>query len=89
MTIQTSKGKTFLAEWFGGTLDHRFVTGEIFAPLDVKLLSDIVLDFEGLDYIERYDDNEGDKRFLIEPRLRAIYWTDLGTIRLEFWGKQE
>lgn len=89
MTIRTNREKEFNAVWFGETLDKGSVFGEITPSSDVSFLSDIIDDFEGLKFIDRFSENEGNVRFNVRSKLRSINWTDRGTIRLEFEGVEK
>lgn len=80
MTITTSRGKTFPAEWAWGPVGPQ---EQLMLQIrDERPLSEIAADFEGCDRIHRQSDLEGDLDFEGYTALRAIQRTPEGAVRL-------
>lgn len=60
MTLETSKGNTYQVGW----VDAPAVTKHLHLQMtDTRPLSEICPEFEGLDWLRRKDENQGDKLF--------------------------
>lgn len=71
MTIRTSKAKEYGADYLGGpTRSGGAVMLKII--MDGRRLPEIAAEFDGLDWIERISDDEGNKRFEGYTRLAGI-----------------
>ena len=72
MQLKTSKGKTYTVEW----ADTSTFTGDMLLEMhDDRRLPEIAGEFDGLAWLERIDENQGDKRFEGFRRLIAIQFT--------------
>lgn len=70
MTIRTSKAKEYKADYLGGPT--RSGGAVMLKIIDERRLPEIAAEFDGLDWIERISDDEGDKRFEGYARLAGI-----------------
>lgn len=75
MTVTTSKGKTFVIAWMWGPVGN---TMDLMLQMeDDRLLSDIAVDFEGVDHFHRESDTEGNMDFdgytVLKSILRPSY----------------
>lgn len=70
MTIKTSKGKTYDADWIDSPITNPDVLYLTMA--DGRRLPKIAAEFDGLTEIQRYSDTQGDKTFAGYTRLREI-----------------
>jgi hypothetical protein len=70
MKLKTSKGKTYEVDW----VDVASLTsGHLFAQLrDERPLFEIAEEFDGLEWLERKSETQGDKRFEGFNRLISI-----------------
>lgn len=68
MLLKTSNGKQFTVDWVDTvSADNLFLQMQ-----DERRLPKIADDFDGLSWLERYDENQGDKRFDGFDTLRHI-----------------
>lgn len=68
MKLTTSKGKEYVIQWADTA-----ATGELFFQMaDERKLSTIAREFEGLEWLRREDENQGDKLFEGFSNLRII-----------------
>lgn len=70
MTLKTSKGKTYNVDW----VDVASLTsGQLFAQLrDERPLHEIAEEFDGLEWLERESDTQGNKKFEGFNRLISL-----------------
>ena len=70
MKLKTSKGKTYEVDW----VDVASLTsGNLFAQLrDDRPLHEIAEEFDGLEWLERESDTQGNKRFEGYNRLTGL-----------------
>lgn len=59
MQLKTSKGNEYTVDW----IDTVSVGGVFMQMVDARPLPEIAAEFDGLSWLERYDENQGDKRF--------------------------
>lgn len=59
MQLKTSKGKEYEIEW----VDNLPNGGVFLQMLDSRPLAMIAEEFDGLSWLERFDEDQGDKRF--------------------------
>lgn len=72
MQLITSNGKAYAVDW----ADTAMRTGELlFEMPDERRLPDIAREFDCLEWLERRDENQGDKRFDGFSRLVAVQRT--------------
>lgn len=70
MTIKTSAGKTYDVEWVDASL---FGDKDLVLQMtDPRRLPAIAAEFDGLQKIERFDENQGDKTFEGYTELKSI-----------------
>ena len=78
MKIITSNEKEYAAEW-ADTVS----AGELYLQMqDARPLSVIAAEFEGLEWLRREDENQGDKTFSDYGRLKAIQRVSDGAVRI-------
>lgn len=71
MQLKTSNGNTYDIDWI-----DTVITGELIMQMqNTQRLPDIAAEFDGLDWLQRIDENQGDKRFEGFRRLIAIRFT--------------
>lgn len=59
MQLKTSKNNTYTVDWI-----DTVSTGGVYMQMpDARPLPEIAAEFDGLSWLERYDENQGDKRF--------------------------
>ena len=59
MLLKTSKGIEYVAEWI-----DKASTGDVYMQInDSRPLHIVAEELDGLEWVERYDENQGDKRF--------------------------
>lgn len=69
MTITTSRGKTYKADW----IDESTVSGNVNMQIeDARRLPAIAKEFDGLEWLERSSDAQGDKRYESYNKLVRI-----------------
>ena len=81
MKLKTSKGKTYEVDW----IDVASLTsGQLFAQLrDERPLHEIAEEFDGLEWLERESDTQGDKKFEGFNRLIGLSRTAVnGAVQL-------
>lgn len=59
MLLKTSKGNEYTVDW----IDTVSTGGVFLQMVDARPLSVIAPEFDGLEWLERRDENQGDKRF--------------------------
>lgn len=70
MTVTTSRNKTFRIEWMWGPVDY---DGSLMLQMeDDRLLSEIAIDFEGIEHFHRESEEEGDIDYDGYTVLKAI-----------------
>lgn len=79
MRIRTSKEIEYTVDW----IDTVSVGGVFMQMPDDRALSVIAEEFEGVEWIERYDANQGDKRFDGYTRLDMIQRAAPGVVLLK------
>lgn len=79
MRIRTSKEIEYTVDW----IDTVSVGGVFMQMPDDRALSVIAEEFEGVEWIERYDTNQGDKRFDGYTRLDMIQRAAPGVVLLK------
>lgn len=80
MTITTSRGKTFPADWAWGPVGPRQELR--MAIIDPRPLSEIAADFEGCERFRRQSDTEGDLDFDGYTRLTGAMRQPSGSVQL-------
>lgn len=70
MKIKTSKGHEYEAAYLGGPTQLGDLVMLQYA--DGRRLPEIAAEFDGLDWLERIDENQGDKHFAGYSRLNGI-----------------
>lgn len=69
MRIETSKGKTYEADW----IDESTISGNVNLQIvDSRRLPEIAEDFDGLEYLKRTSETQGDKRYDGYKKLMRI-----------------
>lgn len=59
MQLKTSRGNEYTVDWI-----DTVATGGVYMQMpDARPLPEIAAEFDGLSWLERYDENQGDKRF--------------------------
>lgn len=81
MKLKTSRNKEYEVKWAGGPTINN---GAVFLEMeDERRLPEIAAEFDGLDWLERISEDQGDKRFEGFSRLVGINETKGGvTIEL-------
>ncbi len=59
MQLKTSKNREYSVDW----IDTVTAGGVYMQMVDSRSLAEIAEEFDGLEWLERYDENQGDKRF--------------------------
>lgn len=70
MTITTSKQTTHEVNWIDCPIGNDAVL--TLSITDPRLLSEIAVEFEGLERIDRFDESQGDKTYLGYTVLKQI-----------------
>ena len=71
MTVTTSKGRTFEAEWIDGPVGEN---GAVILQLrDARALSEIARDFEGCERVHRASESQGDADYDGYTQLVSIF----------------
>lgn len=61
MRIETSKGTQHIVEWIDSPIQNE---NKLYIHMVAEMtLVDAVTEFDGLEWVQRYDENQGDKRF--------------------------
>lgn len=68
MLLKTSAGNEYAVDW----IDTVSTGGVYMQMVDARPLSVIAPEFEGLEWLERFDENQGDKRFDGYPVLGMV-----------------
>lgn len=80
MLLKTSKGYTYDIDWIDAV--H---TGELFMQLkNEQRLPEIAAEFDGLEWLKREDENQGDKLFEGYSALTMIKRTEPGLVLMSF-----
>ena len=79
MTLKTSRGNTYEIQW----ADIASKSGFLFVQMeDERKLSEIAVEFEGLEWLKREDANQGDKLFEGYSSLKIIRQVEPGVVIL-------
>ena len=76
MLLKTSNGNTYTVDWIDTAM-----SGDLYLQMqDERALSVIAAEFDGLDWLERKSENEGDKWFDGYSALRHIQRAEPGVV---------
>ena len=80
MKLTTSKGNEYQVDWIDGPT---FSTGEVLLQMkDDRRLPEIAAEFDGLDWLKRESENQGNKAWEGYSVLKMITRLDDGTVRM-------
>lgn len=86
MRIKTSKGNEYQVDFIDGPT---YTTGQVMLEYqDTRRLSEIAPEFDGLERIDRWDENQGDKTYLGYTELMSISRVAEGSVLIAI-GKGE
>lgn len=80
MLLRTSNGHAYNVDWI-----DTVATGDLFMQmLDERALSVIAAEFEGLEWLKRESENQGDKLFEGYSKLTMVKQAEPGIVLLTF-----
>ena len=81
MRIQTSRGNSYNAEWIDGPTS---IEGQLMLEMeDSRRLPEIAEEFDGLEYIERYSEDEDDRTYEGYAALAGITRLRSGNVLIQ------
>lgn len=76
MLLKTSKNKEYTVDWVDTVMD-----GKLFLQMaDIRHLPEIAAEFDGLEWLKREDENQGDKLYEGFDTLHHIQRADPGVV---------
>lgn len=79
MQLKTSRNNIYTVDW----IDTVSTGGVFMQMMDARPLAEIAAEFDGLTWLERYDENQGDKRFDGYGELVMIKRPEAGVVVLK------
>lgn len=85
MLLKTSNGNTYNIDWI-----DTVSTGSLFMQMmDERALSVVAAEFEGLEWLKREDENQGDKLFEGYSNLTMVKQVEPGIVIMTFERGEE